>query len=228
MVPCPAVLTISGEKPMRLLSLLAAALLWTATGVQAESVSFDSCSDASGRPVNIELVHSLPKLVQIAARHGQALIQYNPELLPNASAMTKQFFYAQACASVGLGHQSGMEPALANAKRADCVAVRTLRLSGLLTEEETRSLQRELSFTGEEWEQLPGPRRNFELAACAHQAGIRIPSTTTSTPGQNAWNACIRECSDRLFHCQRNCSTQSCADSCLKTHQICETGCNGQ
>ena len=210
---------------MRLLSLLAAVLFGLATPVFAESVSFETCSDAQGKPVKVEPVSSLTKLVSITARQGQRLIQYNPELLPTMSASAKQFFYAQACASLALGATANNEPGMSRAKRADCVALRALRLSGLLASGDVSSLQRELTFTDEEWEQLPGPRRHIDLASCAEKPGIALPSGVP-TAAQLKWNACIRPCSDRLFQCQRQCAGSACVDACLKKHEICEAACN--
>lgn len=210
---------------MRLLSLLATVLFGLATPVLAESVSFETCSDAQGKPVPVEAVSSLPKLVQISAKQGRRLIQYNPELLPNLSATAKQFFYAQACASLALGAANN-ESGISRARRADCVALRALRLSGLLAPGDLSSLQRELAFTDEEWEQLPEPRRSFELAACADKAGIALPGPGAPTAAQLKWNACIRPCSDRLFQCQRQCAASGCLDACLKKHEVCEVACN--
>ena len=210
---------------MRLLSLLATVLFGLATPAFAESVSFETCSDAQGKPVMIEPVSSLEKLVQISAKKGQRLIQYNPELLPNLSATAKQFFYAQACASLALGAANN-ETGISRARRADCVALRALRLSGLLTPGDLSSLQRELSFTDEEWELLPGPRRSFALAACADKPGIALPGPGAPTATQLKWNACIRPCSDRLLQCQHQCAANVCVDACLKKHEICEAACN--
>ena len=198
------------------------------SSARAEMAVFDSCTDAAGRTVPAEMDFTLTALVQSKMENGQAVIRYNPQLLPRLSSAGRQFFFAHECARLALG-DAGREPTPARARRADCIGVATLQGAGLLGEPGAlRELQAELVFSGDEWAQLPGPRREFDLAACPKRSALKLPSAGPPSARQVDWDACVRVCADRSYRCQGGCKGASCGDGCLAAYNRCEAGCKAE
>lgn len=193
--------------------------LATAT-VRAEVIDLVNCSDVNGRLVRGKLDPSLNTIVASGLDGDQRVIRYNPELMPNLSVLARQFFFAQACARLALGDAPGAELAPERAHQADCVGVSILEASGLLRQHAMlQALEAELVFSDEQWGQLPGPRREFNLTACPRKSTIRLPLATPPTAKKVELNACIRSCGDRLFACKGGClsSFDQCVAAC-KAH----------
>ena len=197
---------------------VAALLLGLATGtVRAEIIDLVNCSDVNGHLVRGKLDPSLNKIVASGFAGDQRVIRYNPELLPKLSVLARQFFFAQACARLALGEAPGAELSPDRAHQADCVGVTILEASGLLRQHAMlQTLEAELVFSDEQWTQLPGPRREFNLTACPRKSGIKIPLATPPTAKKVESNACIRSCGDRLFACKGDClgSFDQCVAAC--------------
>ena len=201
--------------------------LTLATGLaQAEMLELDSCVDASGNTIQSEMDGSLSVLVRSGMEDGRRVIRYNPDLLPELSAGAKQFFFAHACARLAMGDRSGGEATLAQARRADCLGLATLRDSGLLRgPDAVQKLQAELVFSPEAWAQLPGPQRSFDLLACQARGGIRLPLATPPSEAQVGRNACVRSCGDQLLRCQRR---SDAGEGCQGAYDRCEAVCKGR
>lgn len=210
---------------MRLSALLALCLALLAPHAHADSVELDSCFDAAGKAIRGELDTALPVLVRAGMLEGRRVIRYNPDLLPEVSAGAKQFFFAYECARTAMGARPGSQATLAQARRADCVALSALRSSGLLgAPNAVQALQAELVFSDEDWSRLPGPRRGFDLPACPAQAGIRLPLATPPSENQMEWNNCVRACGDQLLRCQHKAAGEGCQGS----YDRCEAACKKQ
>lgn len=193
---------------------------------QADTVELDSCFDATGKAIRGEIDTTLPVLVRAGMQNGRRVIRYNPELLPELSAGAKQFFFAHECARAAMGARPDSQASLAQARRADCVALTALRASGLLNGPNALpKLQAELAFADEDWAQLPCPRRSFDLAACPAQAGIRLPLATPPSENQVEWNHCVRACGDQLLRCQHKGGGDG---GCQSTYDRCEAACKGR
>ncbi len=202
---------------MRRLFLMALLLGLVTGGVRAEIVDLVSCTDVNGRLVRGKPDPSLGTIAATGFDGDQRVIRYNPELLPQLSVLARQFFFAQACAKLALGEAPGTELAPDRAHQADCVGVNILETSGLLKQQAMlRTLETELTFSDEQWAQLPGPRREFNLTACPRKSGIKIPLATPPTANKIESNACIRACGDRLFACKSGCldSFEQCVAAC--------------
>lgn len=206
---------------MRFLFLLTLLLGLGVGPVRAEMVELQSCTEADGRTVPGVADPSLDVLVRSGLDGGHRVIRYNPELLPRLSAAARQFFFAQECAKLGQGVAPGAATSPARARQADCIGVAVLQASGALGEPAAlQALQDELVFSPDEWAQLPGPRRPFNLTACPPGAAIALPLATPPTANQLEWDACIRGCGDRLFRCRD--------DGCLDSFRGCEAACKGR
>lgn len=196
----------------------AALLLGLATAtVRAEIIDLVNCSDVNGRLVRGKPDPSLNTIVASGLDGDQRVIRYNPELMPKLSVLARQFFFAQACARLALGDAPGADLTPDRAHRADCVGVTILEASGLLGQHAMlQTLETELAFSDEEWAQLPGPRREFNLTACPRKSAIRLPLATPPTAKKVELNACIRSCGDRLFACKGGClgSFDQCVAAC--------------
>jgi len=214
---------------MRILYLSVLLLGLAAGALRAETVELVSCTDAGGRVVQGLPDPSLNVLVRAGQDGGRRVIRYNTDVLPELSALARQFFFAQECARVALGLAPGVDPPPARARQADCIGAATLRTSGALDETAAlRALQAELVFSEDQWAQLPGPRRAFDLAACPARTGIALPLPSAPSEQQVAWNACIRQCGDRLLHCQGGCRGAACGDACLAAYDRCEAACRSR
>ena len=210
---------------MRLAALLALCLSLLVPHAYAETVELDSCFDAAGKAIPGQLDTALPVLVRAGMQVGRRVIRYNPDLLPEVSAGAKQFFFAHECARAAMGARPGSQATLAQARRADCVALSTLRSSGLLGgPNAVPALQAELVFSDEDWSRLPGPRRSFDLPACPAQAGIRLPLAMPPSDGQMEWNSCVRTCGDQLLRCQH----KGASEGCQGGYDRCEAACKGR
>lgn len=201
------------------LGVLALILGLVAGAARAEAVDLDNCTDASGRQVPGEADTALAVLVKSGKKDGQTVIRYNPDLLPELSATARQFFYAQACARVALGSRAGA------VRAADCAAAEMLRSGGLLGEgsDALGRLQAELVFGDETWAHLPGPRRSFDFGACSRSAGLLLPEAKAATPQQRDWDACVRQCGDRLYRCPG----RGAGAGCQEAYDRCYAGCGG-
>jgi hypothetical protein len=204
-----------------LLPCLAALLVATAAGA-AEIVTYESCTDATGRTVAVEADQTLPVLVQTGSDGRQVLIRHNPALLPRLQPSTRLFFFAHECARHSLGGGGGE----ARARQADCIGLATLLQAGLLKPEDLPALQLDLSFTAEEWSLLPGPPRSFDLAACPARGVVKLPPAVAPGARQSQWNACVHACGDRLWHCGKGCSSEACASRCDEPYRQCVAACS--
>jgi len=216
-------------KTNRWLGLLVTAMTLLAAGTsQAADVAvFESCVDSKGRMLPAEADETQAMLVRTAVDDkGQPTIRYNPGVLPRLTFNARLFLYMHECARHGFVEPGRMIPA-ARAHVADCMAANTLVGSGQIKREDLPALQAELAFSEAEWQLLPGPMRNFNLANCqATRAGnvFRLPVDAPPSEKQVGWNNCVRACADRLWACQKRCSGNAC-DACLETHGQCKAAC---
>lgn len=199
-------------------ALLLAALLLCRTAPAAESPTFESCIDASGRTMAAEPDPRQTMLVRTAWENGRATLRYNPGVLPRLTFATRVFFYAHQCA------RPGATATLPQARRADCAGLSALISAGLISRDGVATLARELVFSDAEWELLPGPRRDFDFTECRAGDALRLPPPTVPSTTQLDWNACVRACADRLWTCQQRCRGEAC-DVCAETHRHCRAGC---
>ncbi|QID19334.1 hypothetical protein G3580_17960 [Nitrogeniibacter mangrovi] len=177
----------------------------------AQDLTFRGCTDAAGRPVPSRVDENLPEVVTTVMEHGRSVILYNPRALPAISDAARAFMYAHECArhNLGLAGQARTED---TAREADCWGLTTLQRSGLLgAPDDVAKLQSELVFSPAQWQQLPGPRRGFELSQCPARPMHMAPSN----PG---WDQCVHACGDTLFRCGRS-------DACVSAYDRCEAGC---
>ena len=213
--------------PWLALFITAASLLLTGTSSAADVTTFESCVDSRGRTLPAAADEQQNVLVRTALDDkGQASIRYNPGVLPRLTFSARLFFYLNECARHGLG-DSGKMISAARARAADCSAVNSMLEGALLLPEDLPTLQAELSFSEAEWQQLPGPMRNFQLTTCqTTRSGnvLRLPVDTPPSEKQVNWNNCVRACADKLWACQKGCRGASC-DACLDTHKQCRAGC---
>lgn len=203
---------------MRLGKLFAFLLGFAAMAAQGDVLELQACTDAAGQPVPVVSDSSLDVIVSTNGDGKRRVIRYNPALLPELSGEARQFFFAHECArqSLGIGSDKSLTPRMAFA--VDCIGLATLKESGLLRDAAAvDALQAELEFSDEQWPRLPGPRRSFHFAACPKQAGMVLPRTTPPTSAQVGWEACVRQCGDRLFRCR--------GDACQETYDRCESVC---
>lgn len=213
---------------MRVLCLLALLLGLASATARAEPVELDSCIDGNGQTIRAEQDSSLKVLVQSGMSGGQRIIRYNPDVFPKLSATAMQFFFAHECARAAAGDAPGARPNASRAQSADCVGVTTLQASGLLKDAAAvEALQAELVFSDDQWAQLPGPRRAFNLTACPRQTSLAIPRAAAERPDQAEWDSCIRVCGDRSFRCQGKCRGADC-DGCQAAYDRCQAACDSR
>ncbi|MCB1896319.1 MAG: hypothetical protein H6945_12935 [Zoogloeaceae bacterium] len=206
---------------MRYALILLVALTAPAFG-QQPSLIFDGCVDSAGQPVRAVVDASQRQFVRIADEGGRPVLLYNPDALPRRRDSTRSFLFAQACARVNLGMPShGI--GVADARRADCWGVETLRRSQLIVDPAgVAAVQADLDLDEDEWSRLPGPVRTFDLVSCRGEA-IRLPSAARPDGNRRAVNACLHACGDRLFRCQKGALSE--AGACMSTFDACEAAC---
>ncbi len=186
-------------------------LVLVAPIASAQDLTFRGCTDGAGRAVPSRLDEESPVLVTTVVDKGRFTIIYNPRALPGVSDAVRAFLYAHECARHNLGSVRELRN-VENAGAADCWGLTTLQRSGLLRKPgDVAKLQSELAFTASQWQRIPGPVRDFELAQCPQRATQRAPSN----PG---WNRCVHACGDRLFRCGQS-------NSCMQTYNRCESAC---
>ncbi len=200
-------------------SLAFASLLLACAALAAETTTFDSCTDAFGRTIAAEADHRQALLVRTDAERNPPVIRYNPGVLPRLSFDARLFFYMHQCA------RPRPEATLAEARRADCIAVASLVAGGILAREDIPGFQAGLRFSAAEWELLPGPPREFDLVSCRTSGALRLPAAAAPSARQAEWNDCSRACGDRLWACQKRCRGEACVEACLATHGACVAGC---
>jgi hypothetical protein len=213
---------------MKLWIALVVSICCALTMAHASEVTvFESCTDAAGKTVAAELDVTLPVLVRSLEDHGAATIRYNPSLLPRLKAATRLFFFARECDSHvnRTGLPADGEPSIALARQADCRAVAALLGAGLLQRAELALLQSDLHFSTEEWQLLPGPRRDFDFSACPRSDVLKMPLPSLPTAQQSSWNSCARHCGDRLWACQKPCHGEACTSHCLDVYEECAAAC---
>ena len=189
---------------------------------EAEAV-YGGCTDARGAAVPALSDPSLAAAVATRVEAGRAVIRHNPAVLPRLLPASRHFLFAQACARLALGH--GADDALdaAQARRADCLALDSLRRSGLLEGVSLPALAADLRFSDEEWAAGPGPRRDVDFAACGGAAGgLLLPAAAGAR--QATWNACVQACAAPLYRCQARCAAGDCAD-CEAGYDRCVAAC---
>ena len=206
---------------MRYALLLSAALAAPAHAQHA-SLFFDGCVDAAGRPVRAVADASQRQFVRIANEGGRPALLYNPDVLPRRRDVTRGFLFAQACARLNLGMRSE-SVSLADAHRADCWGLETLRRSQWIVDPAgVAALEADLHLDADEWARLPGPERRFDFASCRREA-IRLPSAARAEGDRRALNACLHGCGDRLFRCQDGALRE--AGECMQAFDACEAAC---
>lgn len=188
----------------------------------APSITFDGCVDAAGQAVPARLAPAQAAFVETRSVQGRPELHYNPQALASRGELTRAFLFAQACARLNLGLPPLLDSPAA-VRRADCWGLAMLMRSGLVTDErEVARIQADLDLGAGEWQRLPGPVRSFELAACTREA-LRLPSLRPAGLPQDALNACLHRCGDRLFRCQRG--ALSAGGECIEAFDRCEAGC---
>jgi hypothetical protein len=219
------------------LMLLSAVLMILAVGraladnevTPAAVTTFESCTDSRGHLLAAEADTALPELARVVAGPNGASIHYNPDLLTRLSQNTRIFLYMVQCAAHGID-ESGKKMSAAQARLADCMAANTLLTGNVVTRESLPALQSELTFNNEEWKQVPGPIRKFDLLNCTTSITrgnvLHIPLDTPPDGKQVNWNNCVRACADKLWTCQKGCRGAAC-NACTDTHGECKGACGG-
>lgn len=206
-------------------SLAVLAALVIAQAAAAKSESYETCLDASGRPVIVRTDAALPKVAEARLADGVPAVHHNPQALPRLQPKTRLFLQARECAHHALGHPIGAERTLQQERRADCSAVLTLMGAGLFSgPEDVTAVRLDLTLAPEEWPYIPGPRRAFDLEACQGTV-LRMPDPGPPSAAQIDWNACERSCGQRLWNCQQACRSAACTDSCVASHDQCSRNC---
>lgn len=205
---------------MRRWVLLGAVLAQLCAGGGAhaqEQVSYYGCTDTEGRTVAAVSDPGLDRVV--ASRPGVREIRYNESVLLRLLPEARLFLFARECARHNLGQPLDGVPSAADARRADCHGLQSLLRSGLIDAARIDALERELQFSADEWERIPGPPRTFALRACvAENAAHRL--LTRPTPAQPEWNACVRGCGERLRACVPR--TAACDDAYERCVALCD------
>ncbi|WP_018991887.1 hypothetical protein [Aromatoleum toluclasticum] len=179
-----------------------------------EHTSYHGCTDAAGRAV---AAVSDPALDQVVASLSGAApaIRYNEALLPRLTPESRLFLFAHECARHNLGLPLDGKRTEGDARRADCHGLESLLRSGLLEEARIDALERELQFSAEEWERVPGPPRTFALRTCAAQSAVEHLLTRPAR-AKPEWNACVRGCGARLWACApHNVACEDAYDRCV-------------
>lgn len=201
------------------------AALSIALAASANAQSYDTCLDPTGRPVIVRTDTTLPKVAEARVVDGVPEVHHNPQVLPRLQHKTRLFLQARECAHHALKHPIGAERTAQQERRADCSAVQTLLGSGLFAgPEDVTAVRRDLVLTPEEWAYTPGPRRVFDLEAC-HGTLLKMPDSGPPSAAQIEWNACERQCGQRLWNCQQACRSAACTDACVTTHDQCSRNC---
>lgn len=184
-------------------------VLTALVAVSAHAVTLpESCTDQRGQPIAVEADYQQEELVRSV--NGQ--IRHNPRVLPQLPDTVRLFFVAHVCARI-----SSPDTA-AHIQRADCAAYRMLEANGQLKSIGMNGLVRELVFTSEEWQRLPGPARSFDFTDCTTSGNVlRLPLATPPSATQANWNACTHTCGDRLWRCGNTDACLNTYDSCLKS-----------
>lgn len=214
------------------LSLLLALIHLPALAAETVSFSFAGCTDTMNRPIPSRADPAASKLVDVILDAGQRVIVYNPSAQPQLLPETRAFFYAHACAITRLGLPIDRERSAAQTQRADCWAFDAMRRSGLLKSADAASaIQSDMDLTPEVWALVPGAQRKLDPALCSGASPARGDSETRLVQGNAlkldspnaspAWNACTRNCGNRLYACGRGATCQSSFEQCTK-------GCEGR
>lgn len=216
---CTAVPAIEAEKIVmpRGLVLMLAILGAIARGpALGETLDIDSCVDAKGTSIPAQADPELKVLVDEAQREGRKTIRYNPDLLPDLPGFARQFFYAYGCARASLGPRAGA------VRAADCAAAQMLLASGALGKDASLGrLQEQLVFSEDEWKFLPGPRRRFDFGTCSGGKGLILSEPKPATPVQQEWDACVRQCGDRLYRCPAKSPGTGCQEAYDRCYGAC-------
>ncbi len=211
---------------MLVLVALLAGLLSGSAAAQVQ-MTFDGCVDASGRAVPSVLDPGLNATFATGVEGGRAVIRYNPDALPRLQPLTRLFLYSSECARLNLGMPPVGPRDVSDARTADCWGLVTLLRSNLVQASDIEMIQSDLRFVGEEWLQVPGPIRTFDLPACYREHATR-PSLAAPAPGQDDWNTCARACGDTLLACQKRvCRGPEC-ESCVANYEACVRQCDSR
>jgi hypothetical protein len=212
-------------RPAARMLALSLGLVLAHGAAHGQRLLFESCVDAGGNPVETIGDGALKMIAAAGLEGGRPLLRHNPELLPRLGMNERLFFNAHECARLSAG-RAGAARTLADARRADCVAIASLRVAGVLADDEAvRELQAGLAFSDEEWTLLPGPKRRFELAACGAAGVIALPQRAAPTPAQLRLNTCVQSCGARLWDCQAKCTAPGCRTQCEQAWARCEAPC---
>ena len=190
-----------------LLALLFA--LTTGAAFAEVEMTYQGCVDAGGSGVPSIRDTTIEAVVEGRVEGGTPVIRYNPSVLPRLLPASRLFLFAQVCASSNLGHASGQPLTLSQSREADCHALGTLLRSGLIKPNEVEAIEADLTFSPQDWQRVPGPPREFQLAVCLREIAGR-PSLTTPAVGQIYWNRCVHKCGDALLTCRKTCSGTAC------------------
>lgn len=188
----------------------------------SETLVLEGCLDGRGNLLRAVADPAQPVLVRTVSQRGRPVIRFNADVLPSLSANARLFFYAHQCARRSQPGNAADYPEAA-AHQADCVALNTLLDSDQLKHQDIAGLQDELRGLGNEWKVLPGPARQVQLDNCRASSGdmLRLPLPSQPSPRQDAWNACLRTCADRLWTCQHGAA----GGACQATYDSCRGGC---
>lgn len=204
--------------------LMTALLAMSGAGAMDEGEPiYGGCTDARGAAVPALSDPTLPAAVASRVEAGRAVIRHNPAVLPRLLPASRHFLFAQTCARLALGHEAGVALDAAQARRADCLAIDSLRRAGLLEGISLPALAADLRLSDEEWAAVPGPRRDLDFATCGGSTGgLLLPAAAGA--GQAAWNACVQACAAPLYRCQARCAAGDCAD-CEAGYERCVAAC---
>ncbi|MDQ8023707.1 MAG: hypothetical protein REI94_17845 [Moraxellaceae bacterium] len=193
--------------------------------------NFGGCTDGLGRAIPSQADPGLGPIVETRVDNGRTSLAYNPQRLPQLLPETRMFLFAHECARHQLNLPTSGVRALSDARRADCQALAILRRSGMLpSAAEVESIQTDLQFAVDDWNLLPGPPRDFQLASCqlppapARSATpkkgntVGVPTTLQRSP---AYSQCVQSCGSRLYSCGNSAA-------CLQTFDRCNAGCEGK
>lgn len=207
--------------PILIASLWCSVLCSGASQAQ-EQTFYSGCVDAQGAPVTALADPTLAVAIDTRIEHGRAVIRYNHGAAPTLGEHGQLFLFAHECARLNLGMAPTGARTHDDARRADCWAADMLVRAQLIRPAALAALQPAFAAGNADWSKLPGPVRRIDLLSCPRHLS---PSLQVPALGQDAWNACARDCGDRLYACQRTARAPDDSD-CAATHSRCMARCD--